>query len=173
MQSLHLPRFIYLLSPLLSASLLLSGCTTITYPDGTRVSTPYVPPPCEYVYGGGYPVYSTYGVGVYTGGYYPVYGNCFGSGWGSWGGWGWNRSGGCGYANNSGNTTINVNKTTTVTGATGTPYSRSVNGAYGHESYNHTGTYSSARGNAAIRSQTGTSGGGGRMMYGGGMRGMH
>jgi hypothetical protein len=173
MQFLHQLRFLKLFRPFIIIPLFLSGCTTITYPDGTKVSTPYVPPPCEYVYGGGYPVYNTYGVGVYTGGYYPVYGNCFGSGWGSWGGWGWNRSGSCGYANNSGNTTINVNKTTTVMGATGTPYSRSVNGTYGHGSYSRSGTCRGSWGNTSMRSVQGTSSNLRRSPYGGGMRGMH
>lgn len=172
MQSFLLSRLLNLLSPLLSAALILSGCTTITYPDGTKVSAPYVPPPCEYVYGGGYPVYNTYGVGVYTGGYYPVYGNCFGSGWGSWGGWGWYRSGGCGYANNSGNTTINVNRTTTVTGTCGIPYSRSLNGTFGSGSYSRTTTYTGTQGNTSMQSAHGTYGNHGRSYYGGGMRGI-
>jgi hypothetical protein len=170
MKYLRPSHFLKLLSSVISLAFFLSGCTTITYPNGTKVSTPYVPPPCEYVYGGGYPVYNSFGVGVYTGGYYPVYGNCFGAGWGSWGGWGWNRSGGCGYANNSGNTTINVNKTTTVTGATGNPYSRPVNGAYGHGSYSHTASYTGSRGNTYTRSANGSYGGVGRMVHGGGMR---
>lgn len=118
---------------LLVATCLLSACTTITYPDGTVVSTPYVAPaygygyPCGY--GGGYPVSSTCGVGMYTGGYYPVYGNCFGSGWNTWGGWGWNR--GCGYANNSGNTTITVNRTSTFNGGHPPMNHRSMSGSYG------------------------------------------
>ena len=131
MQFLHQLHLLKLFSPLISIPLFLSGCTTITYPDGTTVSTLNVPPPCEYSYGGGFPVYSTCEVGVYTGGYYPVYGNCFGSGWGTWGGWGWRGLGGCGYANNSGNTTVNVNRTTTISGPRENPYSGSINCTYG------------------------------------------
>lgn len=53
-------------------SCLLCSCTTVTYPNGTTVTTPYVAP----AYGTYYPSY--YGplctLGGYSGGYYPVYG---------------------------------------------------------------------------------------------------
>lgn len=76
---------------------LLCSCTTVTYPNGTTVTTPYIAP----AYGADYPGYygSPYGTyGVYGGGYFPVYGYGYGGGWNLpyWntcnGGWyGWNR----------------------------------------------------------------------------------
>jgi hypothetical protein len=87
---------------------LFSSCTTVTYPNGTTVTTPYVAPAYAPIYGApGYPVpvapYSPPGT---PGAYYGYIGGCaplvgLGIGWGNWGrswGWGggscngWNRS---------------------------------------------------------------------------------
>lgn len=82
--------------PLIVLLALLSACTTVTYPNGTTVTTPYVASFYAPVYGTlGYPVpvapYSPPGTpGVYYGygvGYTPL----IGFGWGNWGRW-W---GGC------------------------------------------------------------------------------
>lgn len=110
----------------------LTACTTITYPDGTKVCVPYLPQSYGYTYGygGGYPVYSNCGEGVYTGGYFPVYGHCYGSGWNSWGGWEWINTGGYNYANNIGNTSINVNRTTTYAGSQASMTPRVVSRTY-------------------------------------------
>jgi len=89
---------------------ILPGCTTITYPNGTRVTTPYVAPAYSSCYPGYYGnPYGTYR--VYGGGYFPVYGYGYGGCWnrpwyGNYGGWGgyrcnaWNggwRGGYCGW----------------------------------------------------------------------------
>ena len=79
--------------------MVLVACTTVTYPNGTSVTVPWVPQVNEVAY----PAYygSPYGTcGVYGGGYYPVYGCGYGY-QGCWnrpywnncnGGWnGWNR----------------------------------------------------------------------------------
>jgi len=84
--------------------LLLASCTTVTYPDGTLVTTPYAAPAPAYgyapVYGvPGYPVpvapYSPPGT---PGAYYGYAGGCapllgVGVGWGNWGKW-WGGGGG-------------------------------------------------------------------------------
>lgn len=82
-------------------SCILCSCTTVTYPNGTTVTTPYVAPAAAGYYPGYYG--SPYGsYGVYGGGYFPVYGYGYGGCWNrpAWnncyGGWnGWNRGGNC------------------------------------------------------------------------------
>jgi hypothetical protein len=90
MKSLRLTYIILLAG----VSFLLCSCTTITYPNGTTVTTPYVAPAYATYYPGS--PYGTYG--VYGGGYFPVYGYGYGGCWNrpNWnncyGGWnGWNR----------------------------------------------------------------------------------
>lgn len=90
-------RFIANIIALIMISSLLCSCTTVTYPNGTTVTTPYVAP-CYGTYYPGYygPPYGT--GGVYGGGYFPVYGYGYGGCWNRpwygnpWSGWnGWNR----------------------------------------------------------------------------------
>lgn len=78
----------------------MTACTTVTYPNGTRVTTPYVAPVYAPVYGSpGYPVpvapYAPPGTpGAYFGyggGYAPLFGVGAWANLGGWG-WGWNRS---------------------------------------------------------------------------------
>lgn len=97
----------------LVAMTLLCSCTTITYPNGTRVTTPYDPSVYSTVavpvYGGpGYPVpvapYSPPGTPGgyygYGGGYAPVIGLGLGN-WGKWWGWGGGSGGSCYGGNNN------------------------------------------------------------------------
>lgn len=78
----------------------LSACTTVTYPNGTTVTTPYVAPAaCAPIYGTpGYPVpVAPYAPPGTPGAYYGYGGGCaplFGvgvGGWANFGGWGWGR----------------------------------------------------------------------------------
>jgi hypothetical protein len=82
---------------LVGLSFAICSCTTVTYPNGTTVTTPHVAPAYATYYPGYYgSPYGTYG--VYGGGYFPVYGFGYGGCWNrpNWnncyGGWnGWNR----------------------------------------------------------------------------------
>lgn len=85
------------ITALVMISSLLCSCTTVTYPNGTTVTIPYVSPAVGTYYPGYYGApYGTYG--VYGGGYFPVYGYGYAGCWNRpyrnncYGGWnGWNR----------------------------------------------------------------------------------